>query len=176
LGAFVLSLLDDATPLIIYNLFGATKEITLIKLCVGTLMILFAIWELVPYFSKFSFDKKWIPLGGLLSGFLGGFSGHQCAIRTTFLIKSGLKKEVFLATGIAIACLVDIARLGLYTKKYALNYESKQYILIFTASFCAILGAILGNRFLNKVSYKNIQTIVGIMLIIISFFLIVGLI
>ena len=40
-----------------------------------------------------------------MSGFLGGLSGHQVALRSAFLIKCGLTKESFLGSGIVIACL-----------------------------------------------------------------------
>ena len=44
-----------------------------------------------------------LAAGGLLSGFLGGLSGHQGALRSAFLIKCGLSKEVFIASGVVIA-------------------------------------------------------------------------
>jgi hypothetical protein len=47
-------------------------------------------------------------VGGILSGFFGGLSGIQGAIRSAFLVKSGLKKEAYIATGVVIACFVDI--------------------------------------------------------------------
>jgi len=52
--------------------------------------------EMSPRFQQWSLDKKYLPLGGLLSGFFGGLSGHQGALRSAFLIKSGLSKESFI--------------------------------------------------------------------------------
>lgn len=45
------------------------------------------------------FPPHWLPLGGLLSGFFGGLSGNQGALRSAFLLKAGLSKEAFIATG-----------------------------------------------------------------------------
>jgi acyl-CoA reductase-like NAD-dependent aldehyde dehydrogenase len=42
----------------------------------------------------------YLPVGGLLSGFFGGLSGHQGALRSVFLLRAGLTKESFIATGV----------------------------------------------------------------------------
>ena len=41
---------------------------------------------------------RWLPLGGALSGFLGGLSGHQGALRAVFLTPLGLTPTAFAAT------------------------------------------------------------------------------
>jgi len=65
------------------------------------------------------FDRRYLPLGGVLSGFFGGLSGHQGALRSAFLIRCGLSQEAFVATGIVAACLVDLARLAVYARHLA---------------------------------------------------------
>ena len=69
---------------------------------------LFALLELVPSLeARIKFDKKYLPLGGALSGFFGGISGHQGALRSAVLLKCGLEKEAFIATGVVCAVVVD---------------------------------------------------------------------
>ena len=49
-----------------------------------------------------------------LLGFFGGLSGIQGALRSAFLIKSGLGKEPFIGSSTVSAVMVDIARLLIY--------------------------------------------------------------
>ena len=57
---------------------------------------------------------KYIPLGGALSGFFGGLSGQQGALRSAFLIRTGLNKETFIGTSVVSAVVVDVSRLIVY--------------------------------------------------------------
>jgi uncharacterized protein len=50
----------------------------------------------------------------VLSGFFGGLSGNRGALRSAFLLKLGLKKEVFIGTGVVAAVVVDMAHLLVY--------------------------------------------------------------
>jgi uncharacterized membrane protein YfcA len=43
--------------------------ITPVKLVIGLLMIGFALFELMPRFRLLEFDRRYLPLGGVLSGF-----------------------------------------------------------------------------------------------------------
>jgi len=46
---------------------------------------MFALAELLPRFRDLSFGPQFLPVGGLLSGFFGGLSGMQGALRSAFL-------------------------------------------------------------------------------------------
>lgn len=81
---------------------------------VAILLAIFAILELSPRFEKLGFNPKHIPLGGALSGFFGGLSGQQGALRSAFLIRSGLNKESFVGTSVVSAVVVDVSRLIVY--------------------------------------------------------------
>src|SRR4030065_205002 len=114
IGAALLNLFAHLTPLYTYQLFGREYDITVIKLVIGILIIGFALFELLPRFRRFSFDRKYLPLGGLLSGFFGGLSGNQGALRSAFLIKTGMEKEAFIGTGTVSYVIVDVARMIAY--------------------------------------------------------------
>ena len=86
---------------------------------VGLLLLLFASAELLPRFRDVSFGPRYLPLGGLLSGFFGGLSGMQGALRSAFLARAGLTKEAFVGTGVVVACLIDVSRLGVYSGSLA---------------------------------------------------------
>jgi hypothetical protein len=109
--------------------------------------------------------SKYLPLGGLLSGFFGGLSGNQGAFRSAFLIKSGLAKEAFVATGVVSAVIVDTVRLTVY----GVSYFTSSFVtlpaeiagLVISASLAAFLGAFFGRRLLKKVTLRTVQIIVA---------------
>ncbi len=97
-----------------YRLFDHDVEVLPVKVAVATLLVLFTLSELRLKEGTLSFDRKYLPLGGIMSGFFGGLSGHQGALRSAFLVRSGLSKDSLLGTGVVIACLVDMTRLLVY--------------------------------------------------------------
>ena len=111
IGALLLNYFTTVQPLVQYTFTGRTCTITPEKLVIAALIVVFAIMELSPRFEKISFDSKFIPLGGALSGFFGGLSGLQGALRTAFLSRAGLEKEAFIGTMVVSAVVVDVSRL-----------------------------------------------------------------
>jgi uncharacterized membrane protein YfcA len=122
------------------------------------------------------FDKKYLVLGGVLSGFFGGISGNQGALRSAFLIKANLKKEVFIATGVVIACLIDVFRLTIYSKQILKLGSNLDFSLVFAATISAFLGAYFGNKLTKKITFKIIHNLTTVMLITVAILLGVGLI
>ena len=61
------------------------SKITPVKLIIGLLMIGFALFELLPRFRSLKFERRYLSLGGVLSGFFGGLSGHQGALRLSLI-------------------------------------------------------------------------------------------
>ncbi|MEO7432862.1 MAG: TSUP family transporter, partial [Dokdonella sp.] len=114
-GAWVLTWLVDSHPLVVYVIAGHAFEVTAVKLVVGLLLLVFASLELIPRFQTLAFGARYLPVGGLLSGFLGGLAGMQGALRSAFLARAGLSKEAFIGTGVVIACLIDVSRLAVYS-------------------------------------------------------------
>ncbi len=109
LGAFVLSYIAEIEPLARYDVGGRSFEITTVKLVVAALIAIFSLLDLLPRFQDLAFDEKYIPLGGILSGFFGGLSGLQGALRSAFLIRAGLDKDQFIGTGVVSAVVVDVS-------------------------------------------------------------------
>lgn len=173
-GAWLLLRLADLQPLATYRLGGISAEVTLVKITVGLLLLAFALLELTPRFAALSLPPSYMPLGGLLSGFLGGLSGMQGALRSAFLVRSGLSKEAFVATSVSIAVVVDIARLGVYSRIFMEQREQLEFPLLAAAAFAAFVGAVSGNALLRKITMKAIQRIVAIMLVVVALALIAG--
>lgn len=176
LGAYLLTLLTDLKPLLQYSIGVRQLEIMPIKLVIAILIIAFVLFDYIPRFANLQFDKKYLVLGGVLSGFFGGISGNQGALRSAFLIKANLKKEVFIATGVVIACLIDVFRLTIYSKQIIKLDSNLDYTLLLSATISAFLGAYFGNKLTKKVTFKLIQHITTVMLLTVALLLGVGLI
>ncbi len=163
-GARLLLWLSGLPPLAAYQLLGHHFQVLPVKLVVACLMVFFALFEILPWFGEVSVARAYLPLGGLLSGFFGGLSGHQGALRSVFLLKSGLSKESFIATGVVIALMVDLPRLAVYLASLHLLATGSLGLLA-AAALAAFSGAFVGNRLLKKVTLRGIQILVALMLL-----------
>jgi hypothetical protein len=139
-------------------------------------MISFALVELSPSLKEKKIDRRYMPLGGMISGFFGGLSGHQGAFRSMFLLKAGLSKEQFISTGVVIGIVVDSARLGVYGVKFDWASLMENMGVLGAAGGAACLGSLLGQLYLKKISFSFIQTVVGILLIFLGLGVATGLI
>lgn len=172
LGAYLISDLEEQV-VFAYAINGGENEIFLSNLIFGFVLIVFALIELIPKWGFF-FAKANALIGGLLSGFFGGLSGHQGALRTAFLIKFKLSKEAFIATGIVIALVVDIVRTPFYfiEKKASLNIDDWLFVGIATGA--ALTGAIMGKMLLKKIKLKTLNITVGIAMLVFGILLAAG--
>ncbi len=154
------------------------SEITPVKLIIGLLMIGFALFELVPRFRDLEFDRRYLPLGGVLSGFFGGLSGHQGALRSAFLAKAGLTTERFVASNAAIGFLVDLTRISVYVALFTAAgghvSDFSGWSLVMTGALSAFCGVLLGKRYLHKVKMTSVQTLVGVLLFGVGVALVTG--
>lgn len=175
-GAYLLNFLTDINPVYSYVVGDKTFYITPVKLLIAFLLFTFSLLEIFPKLINFEFNAKLIPWGGVLSGFFGGLSGHQGALRTAFLSKAGLTKEAFIATGVTVAVLVDVSRLTIYAGKILDNSNTIDYGLMVSATSCAFAGAFIGNKVLKKITLKTMHSLIGIMLMLFSILLALGLI
>jgi uncharacterized membrane protein YfcA len=172
-GAALLSFFAKLPPIWSYQLGSHHQhEIALIGLVIGALITSFAILDLLPRFNKLAFNRRYLPLGGVISGFFGGLSGLQGALRSAFLIKAGLDKESFIGTSIVSAIIVDAARLlvyglGFYAGSLALIAPGMKG-LVLAAMLAAFVGSFVGTRLMKTVTLHAIQIIVGVMLIVVG--------
>lgn len=175
-GAKLLVWLSALSPLLTYELAGRTLRVMPVNAVVAALLLVFVALELSPRFAEVKVPPRWLPLGGLLSGFFGGLSGTQGALRSAFLVKSGLNKESFVATGVVIACLIDAARLSVYARHFSRADLSANASLLAVACACAFVGAYLGARLLKKVTLVAVQRAVAGGLVLIALGLAMGLV
>lgn len=175
-GAALLLRISESAPIHQYNLFGKEFSVFPLKLTIAVLMIVFTLFEIIPKFKNLQIDPKFLSLGGLLSGFFGGLSGHQGALRSAFLVRAGLSKESFIATGTVIACFIDFARIGVYSEHFAKADLNSGLAIIATAALSAFAGAYLGSKVLDKITMSSVQVVVSIGLFLLAIALGLGLI
>jgi hypothetical protein len=180
-GAAALGYVSHFGEIARYSIGPRMAVITPIKLTMGMLMLIFACFELLPRMRALTFDRKYLLLGGVLSGFFGGFSGHQGALRSAFLAKVGVSTEAFVGTNAFIGFMVDMARILTYAGMFLLAKTTSpigqdQWPLIITGILSAFIGVLIGKRYMHKITMKTVQTLTGVLLLGIAFTLGSGLI
>jgi uncharacterized membrane protein YfcA len=174
LGASLLVYLASFPIHVQYKLLGIALSTSPVKVVIGVLLLIFSLVEILPGRRRPRTSKLWLWVGGILSGFFGGLSGHQGALRTSFLIQIGLSKEQFIATGILISLLIDITRLPVYLSSVELNALSSEWIPVATTTFAAFIGAFVGRKLLHKVTLRFVQYLVAVAVALIGLLLAVG--
>jgi uncharacterized membrane protein YfcA len=173
-GALVLGSLGELRPVAEYVVLGTELRIVPLPLVVGLLIIAFVALELSPSFAALTLGPRWLPVGGVISGFFGGLSGHQGAFRSMFLLKVGLDKEGFIATAAALAVMVDLARMLVYGTGILATSDAVDWPLVAAACASAFAGAYLGARLLKKVTIRWVQFVVSALLVLVAAGLIAG--
>lgn len=178
LGAWTLALLSatgTAQNIITCTVSGHRFTTTPVALGIGVVMVAFAILELTPLLARWRPASRWLPLGGCLSGFLGGLSGHQGAVRSAFLsgMDDRLSPVSFAATGAVLACAVDLARLAIYGSRWH-AWIGDHPVMLAAACLAALIGTWLGSRLIRKVTLPFVQRTVAAGLILLGLGLALG--
>jgi len=173
------------TPALVTSFIGSllltniSQNGFLLEKVIGLLIIAFALFEIIPVLRKIKIDQKWLLVGGSLSGFFGGLSGHQGALRSVFLLKTKTSTNSFIATGVVIAIMVDLARLFVYgTNILSLstirnaNLESGLLVAI----GASLLGVIVANSFKKKVTLNFVRNLVAGLMLLIGVLILLGII
>lgn len=178
LGAELLKIFGELPEIYSYTIQEHTFHVSGINFMVGCLIILFTWFESSNRIKNIQFKGNHLILGGVLSGFFGGLSGHQGALRSLFLKKTPLTKEQLVGTSNAISLGIDIVRIVIYLQMISLTklFEGEQKYFIGIGIAGAFLGASLGNKLLKKVTLSFVQKIISVLLFIFGLLLILGII
>lgn len=176
LGAWSLGQLgDQRPPLFLGRLLGVPIEIAPLPLTIGTLIIAFALTDLFPSDRRLTIPRRWVPMGGLLSGFFGGLSGHQGSLRSAFLVHAGLDPKAFVGTGVVCAVAVDLVRLAVYSRRLTeAPWSTNTPAMVALATGCAFAGAWFGARLLGKVRLESLHRLVAVMLVLTAIGMVFG--
>lgn len=181
LGALTMVAVAASDKALDYSAFGRSMTTTPVDLVIGLLITAFAVLELRGRLQGLRISAGLLPLGGLVSGFFGGLSGNQGALRSAFLIKAGLDKQAFVATGVVSAVMVDTVRIGVYGSAFAASGLDAAIAgpgapLVLLACIAAFLGAYIGKRLLGKVTLLAVRRIVAIGMVLVGIGLAAGLV
>ena len=174
LGAWGLARLTDFPELGAWSLFGKTFSVCPLKLVIGLSLAVFSAWELFGGGGGIRGVPLWA--GGLASGLLGGLTGHQGAIRSAFFLGKNLPKETFIATGAAVACVVDFTRLAVYVQLFRSLGGSVPWPVIGAGIAGAAVGLWIGRHGLQRISGNGFRKVVGVGLLVFGIALALGII
>lgn len=178
-GATMLTSVSTLAPWFSYGFMGRVHEITPVKASIGVVISVFALLELSPAFARMAFAPRWLALGGLISGFFGGLSGNQGALRSAFLVKAGLSKQAYVGTNAVCAVMVDSLRLSVYGIAlhaiWADEMDGRTGLAVGAAMLAAFLGAYLGKRLIAKVTLRMVELTVAVAMVFLGVALATGL-
>jgi uncharacterized protein len=169
LGAFCFRELDAiTTPIHLYSIHMKIFAIMPLSLVVGAVTAAFAAIELFQPKILMKRQSNQYFLGGSLSGFFGGLAGQQNSARSIFLAPLKLSENSKLATALALACLVDVSRLFVYTPPIGAVFS--------VAMIGAFLGSLIGQHILHIKVDKSVRRTSAIALVIYGAFLAFGIV
>ncbi len=169
-GAALMTVMAEIPALYAYRLGPLHGEVTWLKLVIAALLALFAGLELWPRYQEISFPRQALPVGGALSGFFGGISGMQGALRAPFLLRAGLSRDGFVGTTNVISTMVDVARLAVYfvglswmaqERDYAALKDSRTLWLVAVACLAGFCGSFFGAKMVKKVTLRGIRILIA---------------
>ena len=145
---------------------------SLLQGLLGAVLLALAGRELLPESRRPSFPRRVDQAGGFLAGLVGGAIGNQGAIRSAYLLNYRLPKEVFVGTGTALACAIDLVRVPVYLW---VERASLADLIPWAAPalVCAVTGTLLGKRLLKRISKETFRKIVGGLIAVLGVTLIV---
>ena len=134
-------------------------------LVVGIALVILPVLSVTEKWTNIRLPDSEDRIGGFGSGFFGGLSGHQGALRAMFLQKRLPDKVAYAATASVLALAVDLTRIPIY-----IMFEGSaildEFILIPCLVASAIIGVNLGKRWLTKWKQSAIST--GILVAIVA--------
>ncbi|NNE70765.1 MAG: sulfite exporter TauE/SafE family protein [Rhodothermales bacterium] len=180
-GAWLLSVVTVLPGGWTWDAGMVSGEVTPVNILIGVLMLGFAMLELSPRFERNPIPERYLPVGGVLSGFFGGVSGHQGALRSAFLASTKIDAPSFVGTNAVIGLAVDAIRIATYgllvfggsVAGFASGPEGR---LILVGTLAAFAGVLVGKFYLKKVTMSGVRRLTGVMLLVIAVLLIAGVI
>ena len=128
---------------------------------IGVFLITLPILTLSESWTGYRIPEANDRIGGFGSGFMGGLSGHQGALRAMFLTRRLPDKMAYAATASILALCVDLSRIPVY-----LFYRSSEFIehmqLLVVLVIAALIGVQVGKKWLKSLKSEWIQK--GVML------------
>ena len=130
---------------------------------IGAFLIILPILTLSESWTGYRIPEANDRFGGLGSGFMGGLSGHQGALRAMFLTRRLPDKMSYAATASVLALCVDLSRVPVYILSRPEEiYQHLQLTAVMVIS--ALIGVRAGKKWLEslKSAWVNKMVMSGI--------------
>lgn len=127
----------------------------------GVLLIATALANLTRGFGGWKPAASGAMVLGLLVGAFGGLVGNQGGLRAAGLLTFSLSPRAFLATGTAVALLIDAARTPIYVARAGAELVPLA-APITAATVGCVLGTILGEKVFLGLSPERYRQLVGV--------------
>jgi hypothetical protein len=144
----------------------ASRVLTLLF---GAIVAWSGVAGLVGLSERFQLKGRLAFVAGAASGLLGGLVGNQGGIRTAAMLGLGVKKEVFVASGSAVAVAVDLARVPVYL--ITTGDEIEAWGLVGLATLGVIGGTIIGLRWLKALEGQAFRRLASATVLILGVFM-----
>lgn len=131
----------------------------------GVFLIILPLLSLSKSWKDYKISEQNDRIGGFGSGFMGGLSGHQGALRAMFLTNKLPDKMTYAATASIFALCVDLSRIPIYLF-FRPEGITESWELIFVLVFAALIGVKVGKRWLETMKSETIRN--GIMIAIVT--------
>jgi uncharacterized membrane protein YfcA len=155
IGSYVIIHINQLSYKYPFQLFEKTFELVPIRMVFAVMMICFTLFEIYKTTVKINPTHYLFIKSGAWSGFFGGLTGHQGALRTLFTAKVFNNTAALIAFNGSVSCIVDLSRLVHY--HYAFNKAllfSKASIALFITSLIAVM---VGQQFMLKIKLAIIK-------------------
>jgi len=134
-------------------------------LIVGVALVVLPLLSISERWTNVRLPDAEDRIGGFGSGFFGGLTGHQGALRAMFLQKRLPNKTEYAATAAVLALVVDVTRVPVYVALEGWQILDAGW-LILGLVLAAVLGVHLGKRWLKKWKSDTIRN--GILVAIVA--------
>jgi len=125
-------------------------------LVMGVALIVLPVLKVSERWSSYRLPEAEDRMGGFGSGFMGGLTGHQGALRAMFLQQRLPDKTAYAATAALLALVVDATRIPIYLWHDA-SVLTEETGLMLMFCLAALIGAQLGRRWLERWKSDDIQ-------------------
>ena len=142
-------------------------------LLVGIFLVVLPVLTISEKWTGYRIPEANDRLGGFGSGFMGGLSGHQGALRAMFLTTRLPDKMAYAATASVLALCVDLSRIPVYFF-FRTEEISNEIPLIVILVISALLGVRVGKKWLQSLKSSQIHNMVMLGIICSGFFYIIG--
>ena len=123
---------------------------------IGIFLVILPLLTMSEKWTGYTIPEANDRVGGFGSGFMGGLSGHQGALRAMFLTRRLPDKMAYAATASVLALCVDLSRIPVYLM-FRHEDISQHLLLTFVLTVSALLGVAMGKRWLKSLKSELIH-------------------